>query len=487
MRKKSKNLRDWTDINSIWIEAIILAVAITGFFSMVLKWLPKDIRSDGVNFWVYTDWLIDYSAGFTRRGLSGEIISFIGFCCNPRISIGIITWAIFITFASGYFWLCFRSIQWNKPLGLVTVLYFPSFIPFYIFDHSAFGRKEIFGYTILLLHLFFVERYFRNTNGNRNGNLAFQQYLKQLFLISGLLIPLNILMHESAFFLFVPVHILISWVVAKSSTNLNQSNLFPVKSLALLYIPVLFSFSLVFLFGKPSRNMAEEICLNWETIGGLETDSCFSGDDLPGSLGTLSWDYYQAMSLTWYHYQDAIEKLFLVFLFFGSLVYYFGNKVVCSYLRNYKQSGLTDNLPIAEKDLVYVARKLSFKYFIFPAIISLPLYVLGIDYGRWFAVTSINFSMIALSAGLMSLEYNNIIVQSDLTNWPFDTVRLLVDNSRIRAFLISKTGMKLRYFSEWLLLLSVILLVRLPHCCVSDPLGFLAKPLREIVSAVQAW
>lgn len=45
------------------------------------------------------------------------------------------------------------------------------------------------------------------------------------------------------------------------------------------------------------------------------------------------------------------------------------------------------------------------KYFLIPFLLSLPVYFTAYDYGRWFTVTCINFSMLAVSVNLPSLEF----------------------------------------------------------------------------------
>jgi len=56
-------------------RTIVNSVLLAGFAAMLLRevlfWLPKDVSGTSLNYWAYTDWLIDYSQGFIRRGLSG--------------------------------------------------------------------------------------------------------------------------------------------------------------------------------------------------------------------------------------------------------------------------------------------------------------------------------------------------------------------------------------------------------------------------------
>ena len=53
-------------------KAFLLGAFVLFTLVKLVYWLPRDLHGRGINEWIYTDWLIDYSAGFVRRGLSGE-------------------------------------------------------------------------------------------------------------------------------------------------------------------------------------------------------------------------------------------------------------------------------------------------------------------------------------------------------------------------------------------------------------------------------
>ena len=54
------------------LNSLLLFVFSAAWIREFLYWLPKDAFGTSLNYWAYTDWLIDYSQGFIRRGLSGE-------------------------------------------------------------------------------------------------------------------------------------------------------------------------------------------------------------------------------------------------------------------------------------------------------------------------------------------------------------------------------------------------------------------------------
>ena len=96
----SKNFKNYlSDYYTLLKILTFLAV----FFVLLIYIMHYDYSLGG---WIYGDWVINYSAGFVRRGLSGEIILFISnfFNLNPPT----ITSFIKIFF---YFLLLFFSIK----------------------------------------------------------------------------------------------------------------------------------------------------------------------------------------------------------------------------------------------------------------------------------------------------------------------------------------------------------------------------------------
>ena len=130
----------------IRIKFLILIAFSFFFLKKFLYWFPKDVWGHGIHDWVYTDWLIDYSTGFVRRGLSGQIIDLLSGFTHPRIIIGLVAWLLFGGIVLGYMRLIFRSFGKLNPALLATLLFLPSLLPFYLYDHGAFGRKEILGF-----------------------------------------------------------------------------------------------------------------------------------------------------------------------------------------------------------------------------------------------------------------------------------------------------------------------------------------------------
>lgn len=180
-----------------------------------LYWLPQDAFRTSLNYWAYTDWLIDYSQGFIRRGLSGEILRMLPATVPPLEFVAVFSWILILVIAFGYVRLLARSAKIYHPLTLFGLLFLPSLFLFYIHDHDTIARKEILGYVTVLLHLLIVEKSFPLGDGSTlpDGNL--RRYVQWLIPITVILLPAIILVHEGNFLLFVPLHIMITLTVVR--------------------------------------------------------------------------------------------------------------------------------------------------------------------------------------------------------------------------------------------------------------------------------
>ena len=68
----------------------------------LLHWFHTDAFGTTLNYWAYTDWLIDYSQGFIRRGLSGEIGRLVP-AALPRLEfVALLSWFLVLAAAFGY-------------------------------------------------------------------------------------------------------------------------------------------------------------------------------------------------------------------------------------------------------------------------------------------------------------------------------------------------------------------------------------------------
>jgi hypothetical protein len=93
-----------------------------------LYWFPKDAFGASLNYWAYTDWLIDYSQGFIRRGLSGEIWRLVPPIVPPIEFILAFSWILILDNVFGYLRLLARCWKSFYPLTLFGLLFLPSLL-----------------------------------------------------------------------------------------------------------------------------------------------------------------------------------------------------------------------------------------------------------------------------------------------------------------------------------------------------------------------
>ncbi len=97
------------------------------------------------NEWLVADWLINYSGGLVRRGLSGELI----FILSNFLNISVLDFLFFfLSFLQVLFFICIFYLLIKKNINFWLFLIFasPSFLSFYLFDPSIIARKEILIY-----------------------------------------------------------------------------------------------------------------------------------------------------------------------------------------------------------------------------------------------------------------------------------------------------------------------------------------------------
>jgi hypothetical protein len=386
------------------LDSFLLSVFSAAWIRDVLYWLPKDAFGTSLNYWAYTDWLIDYSQGFIRRGLAGEIWRLVPAAVPPLEFVAVFSWVLILAIAFGYVRLLARSWKIYHPLTLFGLLFLPSLFFFYIHDHNAIARKEILGYVTVLLHLLVVEKSFPlgDNSALPDGNL--RRYVQWLIPIAVLLLPVIILVHEGNFLMFVPLHGMITLTVLqiKAPRDFRRAALWT----GLLYLPAALAFGAVYLAGTPSHQMLLGICEKWLAVGAIREGSCvlppdrLSGSTLPGSFIPMEWSLAIAGDITRMIISANWVAWLLILPTVGISLWYLVRQAVYAILHS--QAPQPFSLQSARR---YAS--LSFgKYFFIPFLFSLPVYFTAYDYGRWFTVTSINFAMLAVSANLPCWEFS---------------------------------------------------------------------------------
>lgn len=368
-----------------------------------LYWLPKDAYGTGLNYWAYTDWLIDYSQGFIRRGLSGEIWRLVPTTVSPVEFVAVFSWILILVITFGYIRLLARSWKIFHPLTLFGLLFLPSLFIFYLHDHDAIARKEILGYVTVLLHALIIERTFSQNDNTALFDKNLKHYIWWMLPITMFFIPAIILVHEGNFLLFVPFHAMVTFTVfqMKPRSSFRRSLFWT----SLMYVPAVLTFGVVFLAGTPSYHMLLGICEKWAAAGAIREGSCFlppeklSNSTLPGSFIPMEWSLAKAAYITrqvifmnWIAWVLILPTLFI-------MLWYLGRQALYTILRSRSLLSFSQNSALLYSGLFFR------KFFCIPFLLSLPVYFTAYDYGRWFTVACINYSILVVSANLPCLEF----------------------------------------------------------------------------------
>ena len=138
MQNKSPN-----NLSNYYLYYVLMLI----FFGVFILYFKHDVGNDSS----LSDWLINYSGGFVRRGLIGQIViefsNFFSF--NLRDSILIFQLFSFIIYYSLVF-LFLRKMITNRLI--VLTIFSPIFILYPIAEIEAFGRKEIIIFLLIILY-----------------------------------------------------------------------------------------------------------------------------------------------------------------------------------------------------------------------------------------------------------------------------------------------------------------------------------------------
>jgi len=207
MKKKLSN--DWS---SYYLYYILIFI-VCGIFILYSK---HDVGNDSS----LSDWLINYSGGFVRRGLVGQIVLEFAYFFSIKLRDAIVIFQIisFVTYYVLVFFLLRRTIT-NRLL--ILSVFSPIFILFPIAEIEALGRKEIFILLIVILYFFSNIRDIKN------------QIIFKFFIF-----PISILIWEPAI-IFYPYLLLIDLVVFKIN-KLNKNLIWLFLSYLVVFLVTIF-------------------------------------------------------------------------------------------------------------------------------------------------------------------------------------------------------------------------------------------------------
>lgn len=297
-------------------------------FNTIEFFLQKSINQ-------YADWLINYQAGFVRRGFVGEVFYQINNLFNLKLDILLLVFVILLYFL---FYLNFYKIIKNINIKVIDLFIILSPLSFFYtaVEQKASGRKEI----IFLYLLSFFILIIKNISP-----------LKQVIVII-IFSTITTLSHSGL--IFYNIYFLLLFVCLNSQLGF--------KKIVIFLLPVFFSnlFILFLIYFNSTFNLSD-LNLMCQSIK-VYLPNCGN----IGYIGTLTWGLKKNFELN--------NQLWFSTYYF---VYYLFNFIFCFSFFLYQCS----------KSKI---KNVNYLYTIICLIPSLPLYFIGADYGRYLHISYIS-------------------------------------------------------------------------------------------------
>jgi hypothetical protein len=296
-----------------------------------------DSISWGHDSFQITEWLINYSGGFVRRGLPGSIFHIVSQLTGIQANYLVIALSL-ICYVSLVTWFLLRASR-SYPMILILsciLMGFPAY-------QDSIIRKDCLGLLLLLACLKVDHSQWRRSIAVPTINF---------------LCIVAILSHES--FVFYGLPALVLW----SRRDFLGSSPLPLFKKALLLLPAGICFALVSLFhGTPE--IATAVNHSWLPLWEALNPGNPKIYQPSASIQALGWDSQKGLSmaltmLTSGFYQPGAWLMIFVISFLLFIVYV----------------GRDETQPMKSK-----ARATSL--LLVQLILISPLFILGIDYGRW--------------------------------------------------------------------------------------------------------
>ena len=345
------------NLNDVYFKSLFIVISVFFLSKLVISY--QQMLGDS---WAYNNLFINYSAGFVRRGLLGEIFINI----NEIFNIGplyFFTTVFFIAYFLQIFFFYKILDKYKDYKILVTIIALsPVLLLFYIYDVNVFLSKDIFINLIFLFHVFIV-----------NKKIDVNSYKKILFFIIFPILIINMANHENQIF-FIPFHLLITLYFFSTKQN-KIYNFNYIKPYIILLIPI---FILLATSGSP-----EKLSIVNDSVRDFNVTihPQFAGNLNLAIGGFVKWHFF-------YHDVYSFLRLFFCFSLSLFLIY-----ISFDYL--IKNGILIINNSLIHRYLIIIS----------PSFIIL---FLVLDHGRSLHMLSMHFIIFYLILDIRNLKLKNL-------------------------------------------------------------------------------
>ncbi len=289
--------------------------------------------------WQYADWLINYQGGFIRRGLIGELLFTIQNFLSLDLDILVLCFVILLYLVLTI--VLIKSVRYLENSKIDTLIFLsPGFFLYPIMNSEIIGRKEIFLFVILGLFVFL------------------EKYIKDRYLLGLTIFIVLVLSLTHTGLLFYSPYLLFLFFLIKVYRN-KKTSFFEIL---IISISLLIIFSLIY-FNQGSKDQVIEIC---NSIKNFVKDNCIS-------RGQFLW-LYSPMS-DYINVKSRINLSINFVIYFSSLFFVFIFFSIKLYLSKFKSN---NNLLNSINPFII---------FFLLFLCTLPIYIAGIDWGRYISMS----------------------------------------------------------------------------------------------------
>ena len=311
---------------------ISLIFQISKFYSFFLEY----------SSWQYADWLLNYQGGFVRRGFIGEVLFKFHKYTNIRLDLLVLFLVSSLIVLNSSFLIRALSFLDRNRIDILIFLS-PGFFLYSLMNSEVIGRKDILFITFLGFMVFFFEKI------KRNFQLIVFVFI--LYLLS---------LSHSGFLFYSPYLILLYFLnlISKNEERFIIDIFFILINLVIIF--------LLIYFNQGNENIVNSIC---ESIKEFISDECGKTDQISW-LNKSKIDYY---SSKFNNGNIFFLKTFVIYMFSFVLIFIFISlRLKASYFQTHNK--FLNNLN-------------PFFLNIFLFFCTLPVFVLGIDWGRYICLS----------------------------------------------------------------------------------------------------
>ncbi|MEJ2566391.1 MAG: hypothetical protein P8164_11805 [Gammaproteobacteria bacterium] len=384
----------------------IIALATTSILLIGLHTLASIAALDW-NSWAFFDWLVNYKAGFVRRGLVGALIHRYGYG-HEVVWVNCLVFVLGASIVALLATLALRISNFHPKAALLYTIS-PAGFFWMALSNQYYYRKEMLFYLSLLTiaHLYL---YWKQTENRKIAGMVLA-----LIAISFLILPL---VHE-AFLFFC---LLYFYLITASIVGFYAPGKTTRSILRLLVIANLVIFAMLSWF----KGNAEQSSIIWASLSS-SAQAVADRDGISGGISAIGWSIFKGFSLS---VRAILSGMGTYYLFALAVIY-----LVVGYIFSALSGlALVQAYRNQRLNITFAAVCLSF----------LPLFALGWDWGRWIVGIYIVSSTMVISGVFVEV----------------DSYIAIVDR------IVSERVLTIFFF---LMLFAICLLTKIPECCIDGP------------------